>query len=246
MKSFAKTSLLIFVLIIISTTSNAQYRSYYDVGISAGTLVYQGDLTRSSFGTYRSLKPAVSLSVSKQLDPYFAIRAGLTLGKIGVDESQFSNPVWKQQRNFQFSTPITELSAVLVFNILGENTEKNYHTFSPYIFGGIGATFLNVQRDWSRMNTDFKSYTLAGIAIDSAHSLPKTIPVIPLGLGIAYDITSRLAIKAEATYRLTFTDYLDGFSYAANPTAKDSYYGLSLGVSFKIGNNSFRCPVMRR
>ncbi|MBC7651870.1 MAG: hypothetical protein H7101_08980, partial [Deinococcales bacterium] len=109
-------------------------------------------------------------------------------------------------------------------------------------------TFLNIKRDWSKINTSFfdtKSTAIIGLGIDTLHSTPKVLAIIPIGVGVNYAITNRIGIKAEATYRFTFSDYIDGFKYAANPSAVDNYYGLSLGISYKLINNSFSCPPIK-
>ena len=51
------------------------------------------------------------------------------------------------------------------------------------------------------------------------------LPVIPVGAGIKWMVTPCIAVNAEATLRISFSDYIDGFfSYAANPKRKDAYY----------------------
>jgi hypothetical protein len=42
------------------------------------------------------------------------------------------------------------------------------------------------------------------------------------------------------------TDYLDGFSQAANPTENDHYGIYSIGAVYRIGKkNTLACPVVR-
>jgi Domain of unknown function (DUF6089) len=231
------------------TSVSAQNKGNYEVGINAGTLIYQGDLSNSAFGSTKNLKPAIGVYVNKELDAYFSLRANLLYGKIGEDESQYSSPSWKQQRNFKFSTSITELSTVLVWNFLGDNGAKDYHLLSPYIFGGVGISLLNVKRDWSGINRavfDNKSSAIIGLGIDTLHATPKLLPVIPVGIGIRYAVSNKISIRAEATYRITFSDYIDGFSQSTNATTNDKYYSLSLGVGFKLFGNNYKCPTVRR
>ena len=245
-----KISVIMFIALAINTTKLlAQKQSNYEVGFNVGTLIYQGDLTQSAFGTTKGLKPALGIFVSKKLDPYFAIRANLTIGKIGVDESQFTYPAFKQMRNFKFTTPVTELSTVLVWHILGESADRDYRKLSPYVFAGGGLTFLNVSRDWSKMMitpADSASKSVLGLGRDTMQATPKALPIIPVGIGLKYAITEKIGINAEATYRFTFSDYIDGFSYAANPDTKDRYYGISIGVSFNLARNSYKCPSIKR
>ncbi len=230
------------------TAVSAQNKSNYEVGINAGTLIYQGDLSNSALGSVKNLKPAIGVYVTKELDTYFSLRANLLYGKISEDESQYSSPSWKQLRNFKFSTSVTELSTVLVWNFLGDNGVKDYHMFSPYIFGGLGLSLLHVKRDWSGINStvfDNKSSAIIGLGIDTLHATPTILPVIPVGIGLRYALSNKISIRAEATYRLTFSDYIDGFSQSTNPTTKDKYYGLSIGLGIKLFSNNYKCPTIK-
>lgn len=245
-----KISIVILVAINLNATKLlAQNKSSYEVGFNVGTLIYQGDLTQTAFGTTKGLKPAIGIFVSKNLDPYFALRANLTIGKIGVDESQFTYPAFKQMRNFKFTTPVTEISTVLVWNILGENADRDYRKLSPYVFAGGGITFLNVNRDWRKMiisSADSASKSVLGLGRDTLQATPRLLPILPLGIGLKYAITENIGIKAEATYRFAFSDYIDGFSYATNPDTKDRYYGVSIGLSFNLARNNYKCPTIKQ
>jgi hypothetical protein len=113
---------------------------------------------------------------------------------------------------------------------------------------GLGVSFLKVSRDWSRLDTaafSYKSLPQNGLAIDSQHAAPRVVPVLPVGAGLKWMVNSRIAVNAEAVMRLTLSDYIDGFSYAANPARKDSYYAVSLGISFVLGGQWLKCPTVR-
>ncbi|MFC4232848.1 DUF6089 family protein [Parasediminibacterium paludis] len=239
------TTIFAFIVVNIS----AQNKNNYEIGINGGTLIYLGDLTNSAFGTYKGAKPAIGVFVNKDIDPYFSWRVNLMYGKIGVDESQFTTPFWKQLRNFKFSTSITELSSVIVWNFLGDNGAKEYSRFSPYVFGGLGISLLHVTRDWHNINRgafDNKSTAIIGLGVDTLHRTPTLLPVIPVGIGFKYALNNQLSVRAEATYRIGFSDYIDGFSQSTNPSTNDKYYGLSLGVSYRLLANNYRCPTIRR
>ena len=247
MSSVCKTTFVtVFILVMAHAASIAQFTtSKYEIGLSLGTLVYQGDLSRSFKGDFKSLAPSLGLHVSKTIDRYFSLRASLQFGRLAADELNYATPEWKQHRAFNFSTPVTELSSTLVFNLFGENNSDISHRLSPYVFAGAGMTFLNIKRDWSALDKVFydeKSGVQQGLAIDTVHSLPKVTPVLPVGAGVRFALSSQFSLNAEANYRLTATDYLDGFKYSGNPKKRDSYYGLSVGISYRIGG--YRCPKL--
>lgn len=220
----------------------------YEFGINLGLLVYQGDLTPKQFGSFETQKFSLGLHASKILSPFVSVRANLLLGKLKGDDGIYSKPEYRQQRNFNFTSPVTELSGQLVYNVLGRNYSGK--GFSPYVFAGAGLALVKVKRDWSNTNMAYfgteSSDFAARLAIDIAHSTLRILPVIPLGAGIKYFFTQRLAINAESSYRLSYNDYLDGFSQAANPKKKDHYLNYSIGVSYRTGNkNKLDCPKMK-
>lgn len=248
MKSVFKKTLL--AVILVSGNTYFLYAqidlSKYEVGLSGGVFVYQGDLTPNAIGSYRTLKPQLALHLYRILTPSFSVRLNINRGKLYGNDAKYSNPDWRQQRNFNFTTPVTELSLQGVWSFLQARSPR----FSPYLFAGAGFSFLKIKRDWSNMNTTVfgeGSDVQNGLTIDAAKSLPRIIPVVPVGAGVRYALNDRFSLIGETSYRLSFTDYLDGFSQSANPGKNDHYLSHSIGVvySFNKKNKTLGCPVMR-
>jgi len=245
-----KKVVLIIAALTLGYFLKAQFTSpKYEIGISGGVLVYQGDLTPTETGFYKTMKHIFGIYGNRILNNSFSVRFSLAFGKLKGDDAKYENPAWRQQRNFNFTTPLTEISALLIYDVLGKNnSETNTRFFRPYIFGGIGYSFLKIKRDWSNFNYvhfNTESEVVAGLTADINHSLPKAIPVFPFGIGIRYPISHRFFFTAESTYRSLTTDYLDGFSRGANPDKKDHYYSHTIGLLYKFGiRNKFDCPVI--
>ena len=223
--------------------------SPWEMGINTGSLIYQGDLSKSKLGYMRSLKPALGFYVSKSLDDFFAVRADLVLGSIGANEATYSSPAWRKYRGFSFQSSITELSGEMEYFLLGDAGGNAVGKFSPYVFAGVGFSLLHIKRNWSGINTAYfgaQSQAVIGLGEDTLHKVPWIIPVIPLGLGVKYVLTQKLSLRAELMYRLTGTDYLDGFKYAGNPKTNDYFYTKTLGVSYRFGHNRLSCPRIPR
>jgi len=140
-----------------------------------------------------------------------------------------------------FNATALELSELLVWNAW--STDR---TFTPYVFGGIGLSFLNIKRDYSNFNGEFfTSEDLASrLTEDISHDPPKLVPVVPIGIGVQYALRKNLSLIGETAYRLTRTDYLDGFSKAGNPELYDHYQSHTVGVLYKFGKkNNLNCPT---
>jgi hypothetical protein len=220
----------------------------YEFGINLGFLVYQGDLTPNRIGAFETQKFSVGLHASRILNSTVLVRGHLLLGKLKGDDAVYTKPEYRQQRNFNFTSPVTELTAQMVYNPLGRNyIEKG---FSPYVFAGVGLSLVKVNRDWSNFNAEYfgseTSEISTGLAADAARNTPRLLPVIPIGSGIKYFFTPRLAANVEASYRLTRTDYLDGFSQAANAQKGDHYLNYSAGIIYRTGSkNKLNCPKIK-
>lgn len=238
----------VLLIAFVSIKGNAQYiTSRYEAGVSIGSLVYQGDLSESTLGYTKTLKPAISGYVARAMDGHFSLRLNLAIGGLTGDDAAYSSPFYRKMRAFSFHTTVAELSALMVWHPLGNNYSGDERRLSPYLFAGVGASGLSVNRNWSRLNVAYfqgDSSFLKGLARDTTAHMPGVIPIVPVGLGVRYAITSNLGIMAEWTYRLTFTDYLDGFKYAVDPSKNDYYYGFMVGLSFRFGKNKLDCPKM--
>ena len=220
----------------------------HEIGVGAGIFVYQGDLTPEAAGAFKTPGFAFNLFYNRLLSRSFSLRTNLSHGKLMADDGNYKTPAWRKERGFRFGARVTEISEQLVWNILGNNYGER-KIISPYIFGGIGLSSLRITRDWKNLNYDYfagEPTLLEGLAEDSLHSLPGTIAVLPVGLGIRYPITDKLSLMAEASYRFTFTDYIDGFSKASNPNKNDYYSNISFGLIYTFGKRStLDCPVIR-
>ncbi len=243
----AKGALLSLFFGIHLVSAGQSIFSKFEMGINAGVFVYQGDLTPSQPGSYKTLRPGLNLLVNRIISPLFSLRTILALGGLKGNDSKYKAPGYRQQRNFKFKSPVFELSELLVADIFRNNISRQSSRLSPYLFAGLGISLLNIKRDWSRFNAEYFSSeptTISGLTTDQRHPVPALIPVIPTGVGIRYSISSRISLTAETSYRFTFTDYLDGFSKAANDAHKDSYMSHTVGLIYQFKNNSsLKCPA---
>ncbi|GAB4093550.1 DUF6089 family protein [Flaviaesturariibacter terrae] len=233
----------------------AQDDARFEAGASLGALIYQGDLTPSPAGSYRTARPALQLWAAHSLSDRLSVRANLFMGSLHGDDARYTSPAWRQERALSFSTGLTEVSLLAVYRL------NNGWALQPYVFGGIGYSFVNVRRDASHFNTTFfadDKRVTDGLATDLARTPARGVPVVPLGAGLRYPIGNALSLYAETAYRLSHTDYLDGFSEVGNPQRFDHYQSYSIGVSYRFGGGGLGnllgrrgsrntgCPVLRQ
>lgn len=251
MNHFIQASALLILTIIFRPTAiiAQSTEGKWQIGISSGILVYQGDLIPSGIGAYNTVKPSIGLHISRVLSPYLLLRTNLAIGSLCGNDSLYDHPEWRKERNFRFTTPVTEISELLVWNISGNTNNQLGRRFSPYVFGGIGISLLNIKRDYSDFNEHyFATITnvINGLNADIAHNPPRAALVLPFGLGMEFYLSPKLSLTAETNLRYTFTDYLDGFSLGANPEKKDFYHSHSVGLLYRFGGGSkFDCPPLK-
>ena len=237
-----KKCVLFICICFLNLVAFSQEKGKNEFGIHVGGLFYQGDLAPKFVGSFKTAKAVGGIFYNRILSPYWSVRANLDFGGLKGDDAKNDKPDYMQKRNFNFSTPLTELSLLGVYNFFGNNLDGSMtQRLSPYVFAGGGVAFVDIKRDWSKIDSSMLhggGNTLAGLMKDSAAEMPTSIAVIPMGAGVKYALSPRVALALEGTYRVTFTDYLDGFSYAANPEKKDSYYSLTIGAIFNFGGSS--------
>ena len=249
MKAYLRKSSFVIVITAISfLKTNAQFQGI-EVGAGLGAYVYEEDLTPNRFGSFKTIKPGIHFLGSKIINSNLSLRINFTIAKLKGDESKYSDPDYRQQRNFNFRNGLFELSVLGVWDILGNNYTREKGKLSPYLFSGGGLSFVKINRDWTNLNTEFfdpESAVQTGLTIDAQKSLPWVMPFIPVGFGLRYEFSNRFAFNAETGYRFVFTDYLDGFSYSANPEKDDHYHSTTIGLIMKFGKgNSLACPKIK-
>lgn len=249
MISIIKKIVTVFTLIVLINENyvNAQLMvPRFEVGAGISSNIYQGDLTPNRLGSYETMKAGFQLHGSLILSPSFLARTNLAVGGLRGDDAAYDNPEFRKQRNFNFKTPVIELSELVVWNPLRTNYKNT--GFSPYLMAGVGISFLSIKSDASNFNPEYfdnEAEIQQNIAADQEHGTPSVILVVPVGAGVRYGFSPALAVYAESAYRLMFTDYLDGFSKATNPDGNDHYQTISLGIIFRPGSKGkLACPAV--
>ena len=242
MNTQLKSGVAIAMLLLnCSVPGMAQWKlNQFDWGLSGGMAIYQGDLTPSIAGSYRTAKPALSVMATKPFNERFGLRTIASFARLQGNDALYHLPEYRQHRNFNFTASLFELSVQIVWNALPNKK------LSPYAFAGPGISFTRIRRDASGFNAEYFANELQvqeGLASDLARNTPRMLPVLPMGMGFRYQLTEKISLFAESTYRLTGTDYLDGFSKAANSKRKDHYQTHMLGIIFRPGKRTgLDCP----
>jgi outer membrane protein OmpA-like peptidoglycan-associated protein/opacity protein-like surface antigen len=250
---------LFFTLTLAVSTTHAQnsiseYLNPFEIGVAGGVMSYEGDVSRSALLNSKEMFASGGVFVRKHFNDRFALRGNFLVGKIAGKDLNYPDDVWRKQRLYSFSSHVSEVSAQLEWNILGnhraytqtssEESEKGFRftrytttfkrTALPYLFAGGGA-----------MTTD--PVTTFHAAFDSKNTSPvalnaditegkgkKTRLGLHAGGGLNVHVAPNWVVGGELGFRTAFTDYFDGISQTANPDRKDWYLFGGLNISYRF------------
>ncbi len=209
----------IFILFFLLSTPSVAQKS--EIGAGLGGMNYTGDLIKS----YKFLENRLGGIVyyRNNLSNTVSLRYAVTLGTVqGSDDPPFDT--FAAQRNAEFNIFLVEPAVTIEYNFLDYKEKNSVINFSPYFFAGAG------------FFTFFGNET----AVEEYSNFQ---PVIPLGIGVKYNINRNWRFNFEMGARKTFFDYLDNVSegipntknyQSGNPHDSDTYYfvGFSLSYAF--------------
>lgn len=223
-----KSVLTILSLVFCTTLLHAQKS---EIGLHLGLTNYLGDLVSSDI-SLKNPTLAYGLYYRNPINPKWTIKGGLTFGNFKGDDANFEE---RQNRGFSFKSFMTEISAVVEWNVLGKPKINEAGLFnktsSPFLFAGLGGII-----------TSPKVTGLPANAPENTGDFSKFSLIVPVGGGYKFDLSETTTLSVHYSFQLTFTDYLDGVSESANPDANDAYtmLGINLGYTFgkaKVGED---------
>ncbi len=153
----------------------------------------------------------------------WAINSSFHYARIHAADSLAPKESARYRRDFYYNNQIYEL------NVKAEYYFRSIFYYSPFrLYGFLGAAVFYHNPDLTvpdPENFEEESYSLIQ-------------PAIPMGLGISYKYNENLRIGFDIGHRVTFTDYLDGFTRPAGP-ANDAYFLGSLKISYFFRDKTY-------
>jgi hypothetical protein len=166
------------------------------------------------------------LYVGALINQVAALRLELSFGRLSAYDSILSKvPLTniaraRYNRNLSFRTNITEVAVIAEFHPLfafidWSSTDRDAPRFSPYLLAGVSYFKFNPQANLAGQWVDLQPLSTEG---QGFAEYPDRQPYklngigIPVGLGLKYELSAILNMRAEFVYRPTNTDYLDDVS----------------------------------
>jgi outer membrane protein OmpA-like peptidoglycan-associated protein len=251
--------LLFFTLIVAVSTTHAQnsiaeYLKPLEIGLSGGVMSYEGDVDRAALFNFKEMHPSGGVFIRKHFSDHFALRGNFLVGKLTGKDANFSDPAWRKQRAYSFSSPVSEISGQLEWNILGNHRAYSQNSFEesengrrftrytttfkktvlPYLFAGGGAMTTDPTPTFNAA-WDNKYTPVTSMKTDVADGQgKKTRFGVYVGGGLNFHLAPNWVVGGELGLRTAFTDYFDGISKTANPDKNDWYIFGGLNISYRL------------
>jgi hypothetical protein len=186
-----------------------------------------------------------------------ALRLEGTFGTVSAYDSILSKVAsstsGRYERNLSFKSKIAEISLLAEFypffifgNYMGRDVVPPL--WSPYLIGGVGLFSFNPQaKARNGQYVDLQPLSTEGQGfIEYPDRQPyKLVQInIPVGIGVKYELSHNLNLRAEFLHRFLFTDYLDDVSKRyINPSYFSSYFsGVQLQNALDLSTNDRHNP----
>jgi hypothetical protein len=244
-----------FFLLLIGTVekTSAQYyfydNNYYDnpvifeIGGSVGAMNCLTDLGGGKGIGKKFIKDinlgntqlAGSVYFSATFKNAISLRVEGTFGQVkGYDsilKKNRASTFGRYERNLSFRSNITEfMAAAEIYPLALMKHKEDYEMprYAPYILAGIGYFSFNPQAKLLNQWVDLQPLHTEGQGFaEYPNKKPYDLHAlsIPLGLGVKYELSPILNLRAEFVYRITSTDYLDDVSTTyADPNLFSKYF----------------------
>jgi hypothetical protein len=210
---------------------------------SVGMSHFMGDLGGGSkdaahfFGIrdldFGATRPAISVSYRFRIIETVAARAGIGWAILAADDA-LSGSVGRKNRNLHFKSNLFQFHLHGEYYFLKERLNPRYsfsslhsiRNFSAYVFTGVSVNMFNPKAKLDGTWYELQPLGTEGQGIgDNPAPYSKVAIGWPLGLGVKYSLTSKIAIGLEVSNTYTTSDYIDDASdkYYANDEIAATY-----------------------
>ena len=165
----------------------------------AGVAYYQGDLSDGLDFAHLGLGPNLALGGMYRLSEHLSLRSELRYYQVRADQ--------KNARNFQNNLSFRARNPDFYVGAQGDLFSFSQQArVSPYLFAGVGTTFLNPKAQLDGTWHSLPPLTTEGVKYS------RTPLLVVAGLGAAFRLTDRWGVGLELCYNYLGSDYLDDAS----------------------------------
>ncbi len=247
--------------------ANAWKRDRHSIGFGLGAANFLGELGgKDEIGSdflndfeWSQTRPAIQVNYKYRLGKFAYARSQLSFAYVAGSDAT-TEEIFRRNRNLHFRSTVTELAAMLEVSILDKSRSNMYDRnisqgtlagWSIYGLLGIGVTHFNAKANF---NGDWYALRQFGTEGQLQEGGPKKYglftAVIPMGLGIRYELNREWTLGLEVAHRITFTDYMDDVStvYFDNDVISSNQGELAAffadpSLGYRIDENGQQIPM---
>lgn len=267
-KIFVFLLLICFSTKIYSQFVHSRYYYYYDqpfvfeIGAGIGAMNCITDIGGANGDKtfylnemrLKNFRPAPSIYASAMYHNFIGARLEGTFGQIRSADTDIqpktNNSNSRKIRNLSFRSNIAEVSLLLEFHpfLVFRYEEKNW-LVEPYLTAGFGWFTFNPQTLYNGTWVDLRPLHTEGEGfpeypnVSNYHLSQVNVPV---GIGVRYNVSSRINVRLEYMHRILATDYLEDVSSNKfiNPSAFDKNLSPVLAADAKALYNRSKQPAV--
>jgi len=219
-----KRLLLHMILFLILTTGIVSAQRKANFGLFGGTTYYMGDINPNRH-LYRP-SPAFGVLYRYNLNSRYALRGNAYFAYLSGNDMDFPEILHPDRpvSPASFYTSLLDVAFQVEYNFLPFTPNLGKWNYTPYLTTGLAGALI--------LSSD----------VDASNLLS-----FPFGVGLKFNITSRISAGAEWSFRKTFTDRLDGLINPSGTTSvihnNDWYSFLGVFITFKFFNFAGECPA---
>lgn len=195
------------IVLLVFLAMNISAQNGFEAGGWAGISNYFGDLNTSS--SMRNPGFAAGANIRLLFNERLAYKGSLSFANISGDDKYSSNP-FERDRNLNFKSKLYDLTNQFEFNFMPYLHGSKIDYFTPYMFVGFSIFHYNPVTKLDGKTFNLREYGTEGQALGEEYF--EFSSALVAGMGIKWDINHVLSINLEASYRFTYTDYLDDVS----------------------------------
>jgi len=184
---------IIAAICVVSFYTQTVQAQFYAL-LGPGTSSYSGDVSGE---TFRNLRPAFNAELWFQMNRYLYLKSGASLYHISA------NDVFPE-RNRDFRATNFEVYTSLM---LGANPDWR---LMPFAYAGIGISTNSPQ--YAIPSDGDNNFLNAKTLNTEGENIPGAFTILPLGVGVRFKLNEKLSIVADAGFRFTNSDLIDGVS----------------------------------
>ena len=205
---------------------NQPYTYEFGVGVSAMNCITDlgGANTETKYYfneiKFKNFRASGSVYASVTYYDFLSAKLQASWGSVRSADSDIKGnsitAVYKRNRNLSFRSNIAEVSLLFDFYPLKLiKLQESEWVVDPYLTAGLGLFTFNPQTQYNGNWIDLKPLHTEGEGFPEYPAVSNyglTKAEIPLGIGVKYNLSSKLNLRLEYLHRVLFTDYLDDAS----------------------------------